>query len=333
MIFQITNRVTENATIGLVSVVLYLLHLAAQAEHYAQRETVLFELLLLFWIYSLSTKNLSYIKTVVIASMLASCLYLTRPSGILFPLITVLAVFHGRKGGERIKPFLVSLAVLAVGVGPWQFYNYKAFSKVTLTSSNTGGLNLYKGASPVIQSIFPQVDVDYARPYIDRQLTDNGINPVAEEYRANNFLMNEAKKLIIHNPGNFLKKMLKQFLAFYSPIITPFGRGEVVFANDKLFVQNFTFSFGVVELNHFIMAMILIPFGLLELLRISVVSTIEHRFKILCLLIFTLMTILHMLTFGETRFRLPLDGLLCVAMGILLCRITKQYKHACQGKC
>jgi len=144
--------------------------------------------------------------------------------------------------------------------------------------------------------------------------------------------MNEAKKLIIQNPGYFLKKMLKQFLAFYSPIITPFGRGDIVFANDNLLVQNFTFSFGIVELNHFIMAMILIPFGLFELLRRSDPNTIEYRFKILCLLTFALMTTLHMLTFAETRFRLPLDGLLCAAIGILLSKVIKQRRYTYQLK-
>lgn len=315
MVFFIASRVSGNKLTGLVSEVLYLMHLAVQAEHYAQRETVLFELILLFLVYVLLTKDILEIKTVAIASLLSSALYLTRPTGILFLLVTLLVVFHQSQSGNRIKYLLVSLIVFVIAVLPWQFYNYKVFSRVTLSSSNTSGVNLYKGASGVVQSIFPQIDLDYANPYINDQLKNKGIHK-AEEYRANSFLIKEAKKLIVQNPGNFLKKMFKQFFAFYSQVFTPFGRGQVVVDGENLIVRNFRFTFGIVELNHFIMMTILIPFGMFEFVNMRGINVIERRFKVISLLIFLFMTVLHMITFAETRFRLPLDGLLCVATGI-----------------
>lgn len=326
MIFKIAHRVTGNRIVGLVALVLYLSHLATQAEHYAQRETVLFEMILLFWIYIISTKNFSDTKTMATASLLSAGLYLTRPTGILFVLLTGLVVLYRSKKDRNIKRLLVSLGVLVLAVGPWQFYNYKVFSKVTLSSSSTSGLNLYKGASPVVQSIFPQIDIDCAAPYIQSQLKNKDIDVITEEYKANTFFIKEAKTLIIQNPIYFLKKMFKQFLIFYSPVFTPLGRGNAMFDGVNLVLQNSSFSFGLIELSHFVMAMLLIPFGMLELLKIHDVNVFECRFKIFSLLIFMLMTVMHMLSFAETRFRLPLDGLLCVATGIFYVRHFRNHQ-------
>ena len=320
MVFRIANRVSGNRLIGLLSEVLYLSHLAVQAEHYAQRETVLFELILLSLVYVLLTKEILDVKTVVIASLLSSALYLTRPTGILFLLVTLLVAFCQSRTGKRIKYLLVSVVVFVVTISPWQFYNYRAFSKITLSSSNSTGLNLYKGASPVIQSIFPQIDVDYAGAYVARKLRSNGIHMRTEEYRANAFFIKEAKRLVVQYPGHFFKKMFKQLFSFYSQVFTPFGRGRVVVDGERLIVQDYRFTFGLVELNHFVVMTILIPFGMFELVKMSGVTVIEHRFKVVSLLIFLFMTIVHMLTFAETRFRLPLDGLLCVATGLFFAK-------------
>lgn len=320
MIFGIASRVSGNRLIGLASEVLYLVHLAVQAEHYAQRETVLFELILLSFVYVLLTKEILDIKTVAIASLLSSALYLTRPTGIVFLVVVLLVALYQSQSGDRIKYLLVSLVVFAVTVCPWQFYNYKAFSKVTLSSSNTTGVNLYKGASPVVQSIFPQIDVDYAEPYIYDKLKNRSIDARTEEYRTNSFFTKEAKKLVVQHPGHFVKKMFKQLFSFYSQVFTPFGRGRVVVDGERLIVQDYRFTFGLVELNHFVVMTILIPFGMFELVKMSGVTVIEHRFKVVSLLIFLFMTIVHMLTFAETRFRLPLDGLLCVATGLFFAK-------------
>jgi len=320
MVFGIASRALGSRSAGLASEILYLMHLAVQAEHYAQRETVLFELILLSFVYVLLAKETLDIKTVAIASLLSSGLYLTRPTGIVFPAVILVVVLYQGQSRNRIKHLLVSVVVFAVGVSPWQFYNYKAFSKVTLSSSNTSGLNLYKGASPVVQSIFPHIDTDYAAPYFYGQLRKNGINPRTEEYRANSFFANEAKKCALQYPGHFAKKMIKQLFSFYSQVFTPFGRGRVVVDGEHLVVDDFRLTLGAVELNHFIMMTILIPFGMFELVKVRQSTIIEHRFKITSLLIFLFMTILHMITFAETRFRLPLDGLLCISTGIFFCK-------------
>lgn len=316
MVFGIASRVSGSRPAGLASEILYLMHLAVQAEHYAQRETVLFELILLSFVYVLLAKETLDIKTVAIASLLSSALYLTRPTGIVFLVVILLVALYQSQSRDRIKHLLVSVVVFAVSISPWQFYNYKAFSKVTLSSSNTSGLNLYKGASPVVQSIFPQIDVDYAAPYIYGQLKNEGINLRTEEYRANSFFLKEARRCVTQYPGHFLKKMFKQLFSFYSQVFTPFGRGRVVVDGEHLVVQDYRFTFGIIELNHFVMMTILIPFGMLELVKVRESTIIEHRFKIVSLLIFLFITILHMITFAETRFRLPLDGLLCVATWI-----------------
>jgi len=324
MVFGIASRVSGSRVIGLVSEAVYLMHLAVQAEHYAQRETVLFELILLLLVYILLTKEILDVKTVVIASLLSSALYLTRPTGILLLPVILLAVFYQGRSGDRIKHLPVSLVVFVVAVSPWQYYNYKAFSRVTLSSSNSTGLNLYKGASPVVQSIFPQIDTDYAGRYVLGQLENEGIHMRTEEYKANSFFIKEAKRLILQHPGHFVKKMFKQLFSFYSQVFTPFGRGRVVVDGERLIVQDYKFIFGAVELNHFIMMTILIPFGMFELVKIGGVTVIERRFKVVSLLIFLLMTIVHMLTFAETRFRLPLDGLLCVATVLFFGKVINE---------
>ena len=326
IIFKIVSRLTADGFKALLAVILYTAHLTCQAEHFAQRETVLFEFFLLLFVYVLTLSKFKT-ATAITSAIISAALYLTRPSGIIFLPIVVLLILVKSGPCEKLKLTLISLAVFAACIFPWQLYNYKTFSKVTLSSSSTSGINMYIGASPVIQSVSPKLDIDSARFYLNDYLKANDLRYWKQEYQVDAFLKEQSKKLIMQNPVFFVKKMFKQLLLFYSPVPVPFGKGTAELQGDRLEITNYKFNFGLLQLNHFVIAVILILFGMFELFHIGDQGTRLWNFKVVSLLIFVFITLLHMITFAETRFRLPLDGLLCAAAAIFFGNVKNKMNH------
>jgi hypothetical protein len=110
--------------------------------------------------------------------------------------------------------------------------------------------------------------------------------------------------------------------------MTPLGRGDVVWDNDTLVVNQFEFSFGLRGVNHFLVTLILIPFGFFELTRVRSANRNERDFKILTISILAVVTALHVLTFSETRYRLPFDSLLCLSTAVFFAKCTGVYEKS-----
>jgi hypothetical protein len=320
LVYMIANRISQNEKIGYLATSLYILHLTVQAEHYALRETLLFELLLLTFVYIFVRDQKINMRKVVYATLLTTGLYLTRPTGFVFVFLTVSMVVLSGRSGMKLRGVLTSLVLFLLLIAPWQYYHYKAFSKITLWSSNSAGANLYVGASPAIQGIYPQVDTDEAAFFVAHQLRANGIDANANEDKARDFLLQEAKRFIKANPVAYAKGMALKFIALYSPVRTPLGTGIVKLDGDELVVERFEFSRGILSISHFFITILLIPFGFYELIRFRGKGIRERRFKVMAIFVFAVITALHMLSFAETRFRLPFDCLLCIATAIFLYR-------------
>jgi len=323
LVYLIANRISHNEKIGYLATILYILHLTVQAEHYALRETVLFELLLLTFVYIFVRDQDVNTRKIVCATLLTSGLYLTRPTGFVFLFLTVLMIVIYGRSGMKLRGALTSLVLFLLLITPWQIYHYKAFSKITLWSSNTAGSNLYVGASPAIRGIYPQVDTDDAAFFIADQLRANGIDANANEDEARDFLLQEAKRFIKANPVAYLRGMVVKLVAFYSPVRTPLGTGIVKLDGDELVVERFEYSRGILSINHFFITILLIPFGFYQLARFRAEGFRERRFKVMTIFVFAVITALHMLSFAETRFRLPFDCLLCIATAIFFYRSTR----------
>lgn len=318
LIFKITLKVSSTVWAAFLALSLYLLSFLLQSEHLMQRETVLFEFLGLCYCYIFIQEKFWDWKKIIFLALITAGLYLTRPTGVLFFLTgLMLIIWYERKIRKQIKMVLVFVVFFTVFISPWQLYQYLTFSKISISSSNTSGLNLYKGTSPAIQSIYPQIDVDHAKEFILMDLQQHGIDP-KDEYLVNSYLSKKAVHFVKTDPQLFVRNMVVKFLAFYSPAVLPLGKGDLEFYEEKILVKNYSISIDLLRINYFIICIIIIPLGIIEVLNWKNNNDIEGRFKLFLLIIFFLFTCVHMLTFAETRFRLPLDGFLCILAGIFL---------------
>lgn len=325
LVWKIALKISSSTKLALIALCLYLLHFLVQLEHFAQRETVLFELLALCFCYVfISRSSLDWLQVVGLA-IISAGLYLTRPTGILFFLAGLGFILWYEGKSYKIKTAFVFVFFFCCFISPWQFYQYKAFSKISFSSSNTAGFNLYKGASPAIQSIYPQIDVDHAEEFIWLELQQNKIDP-KDAYLVNSFLMEEAVRFVVDDPLLFGKNMLVKLLVFYSPVVMPLGKGNLEFHDGKILVNNYAISIDFWRLSYFFLCIIIVPLGIVESFRWSPAAEIEVRFKVFSLAIFFLFTCIHVLTFAETRFRLPLDGLLCILTSVFIFRNLDYFK-------
>ena len=322
LIFLIAQHVTHSKAVGYWATIFYHCHVLLQAEHYAQRETLLFECFALLYVYNI-VKNYGQLnlRHIIQNAILAALLFLTRPTGFIFFGMTIgMLIWEGTRK-KRFGYVLLFLLLFAIFCAPWQYYHYTAFGTLSLSSSNTSGINLYKGTSPVIQTIYPSVDLDLASTYIHQQLKQQGIDQRSQENEANRYLLREAKAYIISHPVFFLKRMIVKLFALYSPLPTPLGRGEVHVHDNQLMITNFRFPGTFIDIPTVFITTILLSFGGFELVRFhDPFRNRAQRFKLLIGVIFLGLTILHVISFAETRFRLPFDGLLCILTGMFFSR-------------
>lgn len=328
LVLLLARRIAGNDAAGMFAVTLYLLHLSLQLEHFAQRETIVFEFLALVFVFALTRRNALGIGGVIAAAIACGGLYLTRPTGFAFFVVGLLIVpVCSANLARKILFPLLFVAVFAATIAPWQFYNFRSFSRVTLSSSNTGGMNLYKGASPVIRSIYPQLDVDQADFYIDGLLAHRGLDRTIQEYEADEFLMAQAKAEIEGDLRGYAMGMLPKLMAFYSPVMIPLGGADLELREGRMAARDFKMHTGILQFNYFVMASIIVPLGVFGLLSFGGGDSGAKKYRWTVILIFGLVTGLHLISFAETRFRLPLDGLLCAAAGGVIAEAFRKFRH------
>ena len=299
----------KNRLAGLAVCMLFITHIHFNLEALAQRETLLYTLLLLFFfriIYSPSQRGTSALAL----GTLAGLSYLTRPTGII--LIFFCGLFSwqiwnhfGFKKALQ-QAILCAIAILTM-IAPWQFYVYRNFNTFTFRPSSNAGENLYKGNTPHLVGIYPWVDVDLINPHIKEKLIQAGITGQLER---DQFLKREAAHHIKENPKQFLLSALIKTGALYSPLRTPFGSGKLEIEEGRYVLHDFKFyPFFFACIPHITL---LLLGGIFFGFATFKPSPEIKRFACYTGGYFLLVTLLHILTFGETRFRLPMDMLLII---------------------
>lgn len=293
---------------------LYIIHLRFHLESVKQRETILFALLLMLFTYLLIAGRRTFF-TYVALSLVSALAYLTRPTGVLLLPILLLAILLQRGTPMKNREVLTCLAVVimlfVVVILPFHTYLYRQFSRFSpFVPSSTTGLNLYQGNNPITQKIYPYVDVDVLYPWIQEMLAQEGID---DEFQASQFLRNRAIDYILKHPAAFLKRAVAKFCAMYSPITTPLGSGRLVERDGKVVLSDFRFSLlskSVIFNAVLVTALLTGAIAFLTRLRRCHGFSRTQAFLILCPIV--LVTLVHMITFAETRFRLPLDPLIII---------------------
>ncbi len=316
LIFLIATDIFKNQVAGLIAVVLYLTDLLFQLEAVSKRETIIYTAFLLTFFYSLVSFRTTFGNCIVLA-LLAAMAYLTRPVGIVLMILLPLFVI-GECRKLRTAAVLtrlgICIAVMAVVIAPWQFYVYKTFHTHTFWPTSTSGINAFQGNNPATEIIYPYIDVDNYLPWINKKLVHAGIDP-SDELVADRFLRDGASQFMREHPGRFLKSAAIKAFALFSPVPIPLGKGKIIEADDSIALIDFHYATGLGTVLFTLHGLIMIIGAILYFFRKPArtkqsdpAEVSQQRRAVFYIVLFlALVTAMHVLTFAETRFRLPLD--------------------------
>jgi 4-amino-4-deoxy-L-arabinose transferase-like glycosyltransferase len=302
----------DNAPAAIAGVALHALNPGFLVETFIVRETVLFTALTIGVIFALTTPNRSR-YTIVAAGFLAGLAHLTRPTGILLiAVIVVVTLFdHMRQPiRRRVVDTVLGVAAFAVLAGPWQFGVSHTVGEPVLSSSLTGGLNLYQGNNPAADALSSWVDVDQYYPQVVTLLREHDIDlengGPSDELAADRFLKKRAMEYIVTHPFRFLHRAIIGTAALYSPFPTPFGSARIVIDGDAIRLEDFHLRNLWLALPIALHALILLG-GVIGFYLVLARRALYRRAAIVIGGIAILLTFSHAVTFAEYRFRLPLD--------------------------
>jgi hypothetical protein len=322
-IVTISLRIFQSRLGASLGALLYILHLSFHRESLTQRETVFFTLLLVVFLYLLIARRRDVVSYPALF-LVAALAYLTRPTGFLLlsALLVVIAIERGAliKSSGTVISLLIGTLLFVVTIVPYHVYLYRQFAEISLIApQTTNGVNLYHGNNPDTDRIYPHVDVDQFVPFIREILAREGIRG---EFQTSEFLKAKAIDYIVKEPLTFLKRAVVKLGALYSPIATPLGSGTLTERAGKVVIGDFRsylWSHGTLQstlgiVNAVFVVIVLLGAAGCTLRR----QTWQSRYRkqvmlILCPIV--LVTLVHMVTFGETRHRLPLDPLLIILAG------------------
>ena len=148
---------------------------------------------------------------------------------------------------------------------------------------------------------YPWIDVDRQTVLINEMLKNNNI---AGEKESDRYLREQVLAFIKENPSLAAYFAIKKLGALYSPIPSFFGSGEIVKDGNQYSIDNFMWNDTKLVLIQGLPGSILI-FGFLGFLFFCIRKSPVNNYKITYIYIFIgLLTILHLITFAETRFRI-----------------------------
>jgi hypothetical protein len=313
LIILISLKIFKSKLAAVISFLLYAAHFAFHLEAIAMRETVLFAFLVavFFYIISLDRRSLLHYFSL---SVIAGLLYLTRATGIFafFFVFIDLIRFRGNSRAFLLNAAVAISAILAI-ILPWHLFVYRNFHTLSFTPTSVGGHTLYYGNNPDFATISPYLDIDTYVTYVRELLEENGVD-YDDEIAHDQFLRKQAVSYIRENPALVIRNSMIKLFAFFSPLRTPFGSGDLVGPRGSVRVENFHFS---------TLTTSLISFPAVHLILIGIFIYGWHKLRtkrttwaeLLIYLFIAFVTGLHLLYPAESRFRYPIDPLLIILAG------------------
>ncbi len=289
---------------------------AFHLEAMAQRETMLYSLLLLVFFVTASSLEIGLSRLLILATT-AGLAWLTRPTGIaLAPLLLIAAFFMSehRTLGVRFARVLTACCIFAAIVIPWQAFLYRSFDEPVFAGTTSGGLNLYQGNNPAADVLIPFVDVDSFLPEIEKQMQSLGLAE-HDEIARNRRLKADAFEYIASDPMGFVRRAAVKTLALYSPVPTPLGSSAIETSDNGVRLTNFRYHRSAWTILFTMHGLILIALICAAIVRWRTLMARRLRVVVLIVGYILIVTMLHAMTFAESRFRLPLDPLI-IAMGV-----------------
>lgn len=207
---------------------------------------------------------------------------------VLLPFLPLVLLWWWRScDGARVQKALRTafvIGAMALVILPWTFRNHAVSGHPVLISANAG-INFLIGAMPESKGRY-NVEIDYLQVYRD---ISGSLDFAANDRE----VIRVVRGWIAHDPIQFAGLCLRKLFYFWSPL-----------ASDQSFFRN------VVSLS---------TSGPLLFLGIVGAVRLRHRPEgaVICLLMIA-MTMLHVIFFAHTRFRLPIDAALCVSAAWLI---------------
>ncbi|MCB9851620.1 MAG: hypothetical protein H6819_00885 [Phycisphaerales bacterium] len=315
VLLLLVGRLARDWRAVLFAGLLFAMDFPFHLEALAQRETMLYTLLLLTFMTVAARRNVAF-GPLLLMTGAAALAWLTRPTGIaLIPLLLIAAFFQSenRSIGIRIARVVTTCCLFTAIVLPWQMYLYRSFRAPVPAGTTSSGLNLYQGNNPAADVLIPFIDVDTYLPEVDSRLKNLGL-PEHDELARDRQLKADAMKYILAKPASFVRRAIIKVLALYSPIPTPLGSANIDTSNGGVAMTNFRY-----HLSPWTFSITISGFAIIGVLAVAI-----RRWKYLLkrspyattLIVgyILIVTSLHAVTFAETRFRMPLDPLL-IALG------------------
>lgn len=316
MLLMLVWRLAKCSRAMWIAGLVFAADVAFHLEAMAQRETMLYSLLLLIFFVTASSREIGLSRLLILATT-AGLAWLTRPTGIaLAPLLVIAAYFltEHRTFGVRFARVCTACCIFAAVVIPWQAFLLRSFSEPVLAGTTSGGLNLYQGNNPAADVLIPYVDVDAYLPEIETRMQSLGL-AAHDEIARNRQLKADAFDYIASDPMGFVRQAAVKTLALYSPVPTPLGSSRIDASAGSISLREFKYRVNAWTIVLTAHGLVLIGFLGAAIVRWKTLMTRRPRAVVLIVGYILIVTLLHAITFAETRFRLPLDPLI-IALGV-----------------
>ncbi len=273
-------------------------------EVFQARDTILFSLALVTF-FAILVSDLDKSKFLLLGAI-SGLGWLTRATGIIFiPMVFIVTfTIPHYTTRQRFFSLLQALATFWLVISPWEARILERTGSISLSPFPGNGIyNLVKGNNLLSADVYPYIDLDIIDKLIrERCGDDRGELHIRSVY-----------DFIRANPTRFITLKLKEIGLFFLPIQVPLGTGECLLVNDKLIIISF-FPYHSYQ-------GIFIVGNLIPLLACGLYisyftglgsrcgSEKERFFKKVLLLTTALYLLLHLATWVETRFILPIHPL------------------------
>ena len=302
-LFLVARRATGRAAWGLVAVGLVALNEFWVVETIHQRETFLYSAVLTalagVMVYARSWSP----RACAAAGALCALGWLTRPTGVLLLPILLAMMWRDRHGLGRPSLRAASMLTLSFSLPllAWAGYQYTRYDSVVM-SGMSGSNSFLQGNNRALAEIYPFIDVDELDPLllqVEVEASARGVDPRRGYYQ-------HALRFIQESPLEAAALLPRKLAAFFVPIHFPLGSGTVRQTADggwelQEYVPSAIRGEGIMALPGVLAFFAALPWwralspsGLFTLLAVGSV------------------TIIHLVTFGETRYRLPFDPLMAL---------------------
>ena len=319
VLFLIARRVTGSGAWGLIAVGMVALNAFWVVEVLNQRETFLYSAILTALAGAVVYIPSSSKPACAAAGTLCALGWLTRPTGIVLLPIVLVILWRSRRGRAGLaREALVLILAFVLPLLAWTGYQQVEHGSIAVSGTNNS-VNLLKGNHSALVEIYPFIEVDRLDPALELIRMDasaRGADPRREQYR-------HALRFVLGSPFEAIALLPRKLAAFFVPIEFPLGRGtvrETADGNWQLedYVPNTVSGLGITALPG-----VIAFFGALRWWRTLAPSAL---FIVLAV---GATACIHLVTFAETRFRLPYDPLMALLfVQMAATRLRRQATHA-----